>query len=422
MNDSGESRLQEYAQRHLRRNYTAHLFHGMLGQAGFRLIQLPTFIPLYVHMLSGSDLVVGLARACQATGQFLTPIFSANLIEHRRRVMPVAFLVGGAMRIQILGIALAGFWLSREHNVVAVCLLLGLFGFFLGMQGVVFNFLVSKVIPVERRGVLQGLRNALGGVVNAGVAVYGGLLVERNALGNGYAATFLISFALTAAGLLTLAFMKEPESPSVRDPSPLLRRLRELPHLLRSDPGFTRYFLARALGTLGRTSMPFYILLAQQRVELSGVVLAQLSVAFTLAQSVVNVGWGMLADRRGFRAAFLASIAAWTLASVVLLVAHDPLTITLGYLGLGAGLGGFMMTGQNLVLEFGSRANLPMRIAVANSASELMNVVGPLLGGLLAAVFSYQAAIGVAVAFKVLAFGVTAFWVDEPRHRVDGPH
>jgi len=414
---SEEAVLRDRAHRDLRRNYTVHLLHGLLGQTGFRLIQAPTFIPAYVHLLSGSDVVVGLARASQAFGQFLTPIFSATLIEHRRRVLPVGFLVGGAMRVQVLGIALAGFFLSTEHNVVAVCVLLGLFGFFMGMQGVIFNFLVSKVIPVDRRGILQGLRTSLSGVTAAVVGSYGGVLVDRNALGNGYAATFLIAFVLTALGLAMLAFMREPETPSVRDPSPLRERLAELPHLLRSDRHFTRYFLARALGTLGRSAVPFYVLLAGQRVALTGRELGQLTAAFVLAQSVSNLGWGWLADRRGFRASFLAALAAWIGAGFLLLHAHSLAALTVGFVGLGAGLGGFMQSGQNLVLEFGSRANLPMRIAVANSASELMNVVGPLLGGLLAAAISYPAAIWAAIVFKALAFGITAFWVEEPRHR-----
>ena len=57
------------------------------------------------------------------------------------------------------------------------------------MQGVVFNFLVSKVIPVEKRGFLMGLRNALAGLTAVAVSLYAGpRLIEANALGNGYAA------------------------------------------------------------------------------------------------------------------------------------------------------------------------------------------------------------------------------------------
>jgi predicted MFS family arabinose efflux permease len=75
------------------------------------------------------------------------------------------------------------------------------------------------------------------------------------------------------------------------------------------------------------------------------------------------------------------------------------------------------MSAQNLVLEFGSRHNLPMRIAIANSASELVGAVGAVLGGLLVAVLSYVAVFWIAIAFQVAAIAVVVFFVDEPRRR-----
>jgi len=417
----GEAALQQAAARHLRRNTAVMLAHGLLGQTGFRMIQAPTFIPSYVFLLSGSELVVGLARAVQAFGQFLTPILSASLVEHRRRVMPVAFLVGGAMRVQILGIALAGFFGGTQANVVAVCVFLGLFGFFLGMQGVVFNLLVSKVLPVERRGLVQGLRGTLGALLGAVVGGVGGGLVAREALGNGYASVFLLSFVFTALGLASLAFMREPDSPSARDATPIGQRLGELPHLLRSDPGFVRYLLARSLGVLGRMAMPFYILLVSSRMRLTGGQIGQLTAAFVLAQGVLNLGYGLLADRHGFRFTFLLSLAVWMAAGLSLLRADDFSWVLVAYVGLGAGLGGFMMSAQNLVLEFGSRANLPMRIAVANSASEAVGVAAPLIGGLLAAAFGSVAPVVLAIVFQAIAFAVALVFVDEPRHRGDQP-
>jgi hypothetical protein len=101
----------------LRRNYLAHLGHGIFGQTGFRLIQAPTFVPAYIYSLSGSELVVGVARAVQALGQCLSPLFSATMIEHRRKVLPTGMRTGTLLRLQVLGIALAGFFLPVQSNL-----------------------------------------------------------------------------------------------------------------------------------------------------------------------------------------------------------------------------------------------------------------------------------------------------------------
>lgn len=414
---AAEETFQREVRDHLLRNYLAHLVHGLLGQTGFRLIQAPTFVPAYVHLLSGSDVAVGAARAFQSLGQFLSPLLGATAIEHRRHVLPAGLWVGAAMRVQLLGLALAGFFLSGAPALIAVFAFLGLFGFFMGMQGVIFSFLISKVIPVERRGRLLGLRNALAGITAGAVGWYGGVLVERGALGNGYAATFLVAFALTSAGLGTLLFLREPPSPAVRRPANVGERLRDLPRLLRRDPAFTRYFLARSLATMGRMALPFAVVYAGTRLALPGRALGGLTVAFLVSQSVGNLGWGWLADRRGFRVVFLASLSLSALAMGLLLAADTLAALSVVMAGLGAGQGGFMMSSQNMVLEFGSRENLPLRIAVANSASELVGAVAPLAGGLLAAGFSYPVVFWTAIAFQLAAVGWVAVAVAEPRAR-----
>ena len=412
--DEREARFQAEAQRFLLRNYLAHLAHGMLGQTGFRLIQVPTFIPMYVELISGSPIAVGAARAFQSLGMFLSPILGATAIEHRRRVLPMGFWIGGLMRVQVLGLAVAGFFLSGLPALLAVFGFLALFGFFMGIQGVIFSTLVSKVIPVERRGRLMGLRNALAGITAGGVGGLGGWLVETNALGNGYATTFLLAFVLTALGLSMLAFIREPESPSVRRASGVRSRLAELPELLRSDPAFTRYFLARALATMGRMSVPFYVLYADPGPALLG----PLTIAFILAWSMGNLAWGEIADRTGFRAIFIASLLLWVAAGLALMaVPGHSAVLLLIMVGLGAGFGGFQMSSQNLVLEFGSRENLPMSIAVANSASELVGAIGPLVGGILVATVSYEAVFWTGIAFQLAAVVWMLRAVPEPRRR-----
>ena len=410
-----EQRFQEEVNRHLRRNYGAHLCHGLLGQTGMRLLNAPTLLPAYVFSLAGSELAVGIARGLQYLGMFLSPIFGASLIEHRRRVLPIGFLSGGVMRLSILGIALGGF-LPAPFSLYLAWGFLASFGFFLGIQGVVFNTLVAKVIPVERRGFLVGLRNALSGCTAFAVALYAGnSLIANNSLGNGYAATFLLAFVLTSLGLASLLFVREPRGPEVRVRSSFRERLGDLPELLRSDPHFTRFFLGRAIAVMGRMAVPYYVLYAADHMELGGSELGALTGGFVLAQSVGNLFWGLLADRGGFRRVFLISLSLWLLAALFLMQVEGFGQLLVAFTGLGAGLGGFQMSAQNLVLEFGSRAGLPLRIAVANSASELVAAVSTVAGGVLVSIVGFEWVFWAAVAFQGIGLAVVGLGVVEPR-------
>jgi predicted MFS family arabinose efflux permease len=80
-------------------------------------------------------------------------------------------------------------------------------------------------------------------------------------------------------------------------------------------------------------------------------------------------------------------------------------------------MGGYQLSQQNLVLEFGSRENLPLRIGVANTASELAAALGLILSGVLVVQLSYLPVFWIAIGFKVLASLLTLLLVREPRFR-----
>ena len=113
----------------------------------------------------------------------------------------------------------------------------------------------------------------------------------------------------------------------------------------------------------------------------------------------------------------IGSLGLWILAVLVLMQTTSLVWLLAVFAALGAGLGGFQMSAQNLVLEFGSRENLPMRIAVANSASELVAAIGAVAGGAIGAVMGYPTLFWIAVAFQLAGLAIVVFFVDEPRGR-----
>lgn len=415
--NEAEQRFRDEVDQHLPRNFAAHLAHGMLGQTGFRIVLAPTFIPAYIFGLTGSELTVGIARACLSLGMFASPLIGANLIEHRRKVLPTALNIGALMRVQILGIALAGFFLPTTANVISLCVFLALLGFFNGMQVVLWNVLVAKVIPLSRRGALVGMRSFLGGVTASGVGLAGGFFVEHQVFGNGYASLFLVSFLLTAAGLTTLLFMREPDAPIVRTQASLFDRLRDIPTLFRTDPDYVRYFATRAVGVFGQMAAPYYVIYASRRLGLSGTDIGALTMAFLISQSVMDLAWGRIGDRRGFRVVLLCALSLSICATFLLMSSANFAVVMCAFGALGAGAGGFIMSTQTLVLELGSREELPMRIAVAQTGEQSVGVIAPLLGGLVAATLSYEHVFWISIGITFIALLIALFALPEPRTR-----
>lgn len=417
--EEAEAAYDAFVLKHLPRNYAAHYLHGMLGMTGFRLFNAPTFMPAYLHLLSGSDAIVGLGQALQQLGGIFSPIVGAAAVEHRTRVLPVAVVMGIAMRIQILGIALSGFVLSGMPLLGTVLLFLFLFGIFSGAQSVAFQLLLAKVIPTARRGRLQAFRNITGGAIAAGLSwVAGKYLIESNALGNGYGVTFLLAVGLTSLGLTALrVLMNEPEPPRVKPKSKLGTRVREFPSLLREDRGFFYFMIAQTCAVAGRIAAPFYILYAHQAITLTGENIGYLSLAYLGADVVTNLIWGTIGDRSGFRLTFIIAMVLWIGSTVLLLEASTLPLILVAFFGLGAAASGFMMSTQTMVLEFGAREDVAMRLALSNTAQGLMSTIGPLAGGVLAASFGYPALFWVSIAFLAIALALLVGVVEEPRWR-----
>jgi MFS family permease len=414
-----EKAYEAFVWKNLPRNYAGHFLHGMLGMTGFRLVNAPTFIPAYLHMISGSDFFVSLGASLQQLGGVVSPIVGAAHIEHRKKILPVSMFLGTMMRVQILGIALAGWFLGGTQLLVSVLVFLFLLGLFSGPQGVAFQFLLGKMIPIARRGQLQGWRNLTGGIVAASLSwAAGKYLVGHNVFGNGYSTTFALAFILTSLGLTAFRLLvREPEPPTVRARSTLGRRVRDLGPMLQSNPDFMYFMLARTFGIATRVVQPLYIIYVGRRVGLSGELIGSLSFAYLGADTILSPGWGYLADRFGFRSNFIIALVFWIASTALLMSVHTPTWIFIAFFGLGAGNSGYLMSAQNIVFEFGHRDDMAMRLAFSNTAEGLMSFLGPLIGGVIARGLGYGTLFWTVMVSEAIALVLLVTLVEEPRKK-----
>ncbi len=409
----------------LKRNYIGHFMHGMLGMTGFRLVNTPTFVPAYLHSISGSDFWVGIGTSLQQLGSIVSPIVGASQVEHRKKILPVSVTLGLLMRLQILGLAISGWFMAGPPALFFALLFLFLLGLFQGPQRVAFQLLLAKVIPIRLRGRLQAWRNLIGGLIAALLSYFAGSwLIANHVWGNGYATTFFVSFVLTSLGLTALQLMmREPEPPTVRARTRLRERMKDFPALLREDKGFAWFMVARTLVMGSRISQPFLPIYAAHILGIShelspeefGVMLAALSVAYMGADTLTNLVWGYLSDRQGFRSTFLLSTAINIAGVAAMMLCTSIETFAIAFLLIGAGQSGFQMSTTNIVLEYGHPHDVPMRMALSNTAEGAAGAFAPLLGAGLVLLWGYQSAFWASVATMAAALAIAIWKMDEPR-------
>jgi MFS family permease len=414
-----EAAYESFIWANLRRNYIGNFVHGMLGMTGFRLINAPTFMPAYLYLVSGSNTVVGLGLALQQMGGIISPLVAGAAIEHRPKIMPMAIVLGSLGRLAILGMALTGWFLRDQAQVLTLLMFVFLFGVFMGAQRVAFTLLMSRVIPISLRGRLQAWRNAVGGLIAAVLAYFSGkYLIGANVLGNGYATTFILAFFLTSAGLWFLQHqIREPVPPTIREPVRMRDRMRDIPALIAANRDYRWFLIMQMLATSARIATPFYILHVGATMHLDGATLGLLSLAYLGADTVSNILWGYLGDRSGFRVVLVLSMTIWIASTLLLLTLHAPLAVFVAFFGLGAAAAGYMMASQTMILEFGHRDDLSMRIGISATAEGTMATIGPLVGGAVADLLGYNVVFGASLGLLAAAL-LTLIVIKDPRKRV----
>jgi predicted MFS family arabinose efflux permease len=71
-----------------------------------------------------------------------------------------------------------------------------------------------------------------------------------------------------------------------------------------------------------------------------------------------------------------------------------------------------------MILEFGDRDDLPMRIAVSATAESITATAGPLIGGVVAEAFGYDVVFLASLGFLAAAFVILMLAVRDPRRRL----
>jgi MFS family permease len=402
----------------VRWNLVANGLDLVIFLLGMSLVSRETVLPALVSSLTDSKLAIGLIPALFSLSYYLPQLLIANYSEQLRYKKPFVLLLVGGERIAYLLIALAIWWLAVPTPALALLiffLLLALSGSCSGTLTPARMDIIAKTVPVERRGLWAGVSNSLG----AFCAVGGALLVGRILAGTPYPTNFtwlfLLAFAAWMVSYVWLALIREPPSPVVKEPMPLLRYLAQLPVILRTDQNYRRFLISRTTVHLGAMATGFFTVYGQERFQIDGAAIGTFTAVLVGSQALMNLVWGALADRAGHKV--ILALAPFVMVGAVLSAWLAPSAgwLTLTFALLGAYLAADNVSAFNIIVEFAAPAQLPTYIGLTNTLLAPMLTLAPLFGGWLATVSGYGGLFGVASLAAGLGGVMMLRWVQEPR-------
>jgi MFS family permease len=395
------------------------IIQGLALYLNTGLHNVQVVVPAFLYEITGSNTFVGVASSLQLYAHNVPQLFGSALVEHLPVKKPAMVKFGWLSALCWLIIAAATYFLPREANLPIFLIFYAASSAFMGLYLLVWTDVMSKVIPVERRGNYFGVRNFLSTLVTAAGSSLAGYFIANYLFPNNYVLTYFFGFVFFALALLLLALTREPVAWRIGQKMSFPEKLRSMPGIFRDDPNFFRFCCLRAAGAgFCQMSLPFYIIFAEQRLLGAniGLLVAYLGSTLHISRAVGNLFWGLVAQKSGYKAPLELSFTIFALAAVIAIFSHSYPTFLLVFIINGLAQAGLMMSTHNILMEFGQIQNRATYIGISAAISGLIGGLAPLVGGLLSDYFSFQVLFLATACISVFSTVAMRHYVQDPRH------
>ena len=363
---------------------------SFLVAIGFGVI-IPA-IPIFAKSFNVSNTLIGLVISSFAIMRFVSGLFSGKLVDRfgERIVLGFGLLTVSAFTL------VAG--LAQSYSQLLLFRSAG--GLGSSMFTIAAGALLLRVVGDSQRGRAQSLYNGgfIAGVV-AGPAFGGALLAISPR-----APFFIYSGLLVIAGIFAFTFLHEKRLGKSATPQDVSTQVMTIKEALQLRAYLYSLFLA-FLGTWVFFGMRSSIL-PLFAIEDIGVTTSIVGISFTLAlisQGLVMVRAGKYSDKNGRKPVILVGFIITLLSLLLLTISTNVVMYLIAMLILGLGAG--FATAAGAIVGDVIKGKSGKVYALWQMAGDAGMMVGPLVLGLIADLFSYRSAMLVsAVVFSLALF------------------
>lgn len=412
--------IEQEIKKNFRFNFTVNLLDVSNFMFGYSFMSPGTILPVFVTHFSENPLLIGLIAFINTAGFLIPQLFTSNAVERApvKKIFP--FNYGFFLeRIPVFILPLATAFLAVRSPIlmlVVFYLLISWQNFGAGILMVGWQDMIAKIIPVESRGKFFGLSNFLGNFTAILGAVAVSWLLTKFPFPTGYVIAFGCAAVFIFISWVFLGQSREPPVPSEKPAVSTYEYFRALPQIIRSNRNFENYLITQIVSAFGAMAVGFIIVYAIERWKISDGQAASYSIAVLVGQSIANLIFGFLADRKGHKLVLELGILINFSAFVIALLAPAPAWLYIAFGLRGMNLAGNFISGTSLPLEFSDPQNRPTFIGLASTVPGIAGAVAPILAGGLAGMIGYQWLFSISAVITAATFCLMHWLVKDPRH------
>ena len=409
MNENDAPRHKESTE-HTRWNFAVIVTEASAFMIGLAWVDPVAVLPLFVHALAPSTLIIGLVTTLQRLAYTLPQLPMAAILGHRPRRLP--FLRWGVFFGRLPFILFVIYLWARGVDNPRLTLTFMILGFVAvsagnGAVAVPWQDIIAKSIPSRLRGRFFGTMHFFTavGTLGVGLAVRWALGPHGPGFPQNYTLLFTFAAIFFTVSTIGCAVVREPVRPVLDHPESLWSLASAALRLLGQRREFRLLVVVALLGFGLAFTMPFYIVYAKTKLgvpeQMAGIYIS----AAVLSGAPLSVLWGYLNDRRGPRAVLRGScllvaatpLLALTIPALTGLVAPTvpglrralPYTFALVFLAGGSTWGALWMGTNNYLFELASDQERHRYIALLNTLAAPRTLF-PVLTGWVLTLLSYQ--------------------------------
>lgn len=392
----------------LHHNFVVNILDGCFF--GFGIIGLAsyvTIIPLFLSYLTDSTALIGFMATLFHIGWQVPQLLTSNYVSGLRRYKPMVLWMTMLERVPYFGLAAVALLIpitGAEPALILTILLLTWQSFGGGFTATAWQSMVSKIMPAHRLGTFFGMQSAGVNFFGAGGALIASFILGAFAFPHSFALLFLIAAISLMVSFVFLAMSVEPES----EPHDVVERVqwrefgRRLKVILRQDANFRWFLIARGLSSLSATSISFFTIYGVRQYEMTPEFASAMTSVLLVSQTVSSTFIGWIGDRWGHRRVLVFGNLATALSIVIALTALDTSWFYFVFALTGLVNATRWSAIMSITVQFGSVAERPIYIGMANTLIAPVTVFAPIIGGWLVDAVSFDLTFSI---FAVAALG-----------------
>jgi MFS family permease len=409
--------MQNQVQKDLKHNIIFNISDGAFFGFAVGFASYTTIIPLFVATMTNSATLIGLIPAIHNMGWQLPQLLMAKRISKMERIKPTVLMLTIHERAPIFALALIGLLLPVIGSSVGLILTFAILiwqGLGAGLTANAWQIMITKIIPGDLRATFFGGQSAAANLLASIGAILAGIMLKQIAPPWDFASCFIVASSLYVISWLLLKQTREPLKLPENEAFQAQPLGREVIQILKTDKVFRNFLISRFVSQFGMMAFAFYTVFAVKQLGMNTVTAGVMTSILMITQVVANPLLGRIADKWSRKWVLVIGSAVSAISAVLALIIKQPELFVLVFILMGIGGAAFWTIGLTISLEFGTEAQRPTYVGMANTLIAPSAILAPLLGGFLADSFGYPVTFIASAIFGLISMITLSLMVNDP--------